>query len=342
MTHKDCAALDIPTRVVVADKNLMSAQLLTQVLTHDHKFHVSIVSTRAQLIAAGKNSDIVVLSADFAATLDESLRVMQHFNAQHPGVRIILLMDTASREAVVDAFRSGASGIFSCNQGIADFLKCVDRVSKGEIWASRSDIDYLLSALRATPGSRMIGCEDLSVLSKRELEVVRYAGEGLNNREIAERTRLSEHTVKNYLFRAFEKIGVSSRVELLFYLLRQENVFDHWRTPRTDPATDLNKSAEQGFPAAQLAVGFAHLRGIGAKKDRRSAYRWSALARKNAEEIQIESAHALEELRKSLTENEVAELERLLASSPPAAKSPKAIWESFTDDDLPDRPKLAV
>ena len=47
---------------------------------------------------------------------------------------------------------------------------------------------------------------------------MQHAAKGKTNRAIANDLGLSEHTVKNYLFRAFEKLGVSNRVELLFYL----------------------------------------------------------------------------------------------------------------------------
>jgi hypothetical protein len=43
--------------------------------------------------------------------------------------------------------------------------------------------------------------------------------EGLTNREVAQRLKLTEHTVKNYLFRIFDKLGVSSRVEVVLYAL---------------------------------------------------------------------------------------------------------------------------
>jgi two-component system nitrate/nitrite response regulator NarL len=54
---------------------------------------------------------------------------------------------------------------------------------------------------------------------------VQCAATGQTNKAIASELGLSEHTVKNYLFRAFEKLGVSSRVELLFYLTSRGHSF---------------------------------------------------------------------------------------------------------------------
>jgi hypothetical protein len=63
--------------------------------------------------------------------------------------------------------------------------------------------------------------------------------EGFSNRQISERLVLSEHTIKNYLFRVFEKLGVSTRVELTLYALKRGKI------PRTrPPATDTLAKAE--------------------------------------------------------------------------------------------------
>jgi DNA-binding CsgD family transcriptional regulator len=54
-------------------------------------------------------------------------------------------------------------------------------------------------------------------LSKRETEVIALVADGLTNREIAQQLGLSTHTVRNYLFRIFDKIGVSNRMLLVMY-----------------------------------------------------------------------------------------------------------------------------
>ena len=61
------------------------------------------------------------------------------------------------------------------------------------------------------------------MLSKREQDVVRWLAEANTNSEIARKLNLSENTVKNYLFHIFNKLGVSSRVEVIIYAASQRS-----------------------------------------------------------------------------------------------------------------------
>jgi DNA-binding NarL/FixJ family response regulator len=101
---------------------------------------------------------------------------------------------------------------------VAEFLDCVEHVRKGFIWAGALETTLLLDAIKCIPSPDIAMASASSPLTERELDVVRHAAIGKTNKVIAAELKLSEHTVKNYLFRAFEKIGVSNRVELLFYL----------------------------------------------------------------------------------------------------------------------------
>jgi len=65
--------------------------------------------------------------------------------------------------------------------------------------------------------------------------VVRGIAEGMTNREIAEHLKLSVHTVKNYVFRIFDTLGVSSRVEVVLYAISQASRSQ----PTIEPSTDL-------------------------------------------------------------------------------------------------------
>ena len=76
-----------------------------------------------------------------------------------------------------------------------------------------------------------------TALSKREMEIVRLAASGLSNSEAGQRLSLSESTVKNYLVRVYEKLGISTRIELILYILSYHQ----------SPESEENEIAEQIF-----------------------------------------------------------------------------------------------
>src|SRR5439155_23369327 len=96
--------------------------------------------------------------------------------------------------------------------------KCIAAVHLGQIWISNHELEFLVEAL--TSGStplRIVNAKGQDLLSHRERQVVSLIAEGLSNRDISQQLQLSEHTVKNYLFRIFYKTRLSSRAELMIY-----------------------------------------------------------------------------------------------------------------------------
>jgi DNA-binding NarL/FixJ family response regulator len=93
-------------------------------------------------------------------------------------------------------------------------------VHQGQVWANSEHLGYLLDALGHAKPLHLQDSRGLNLLSKREENVVRLVSEGLTNRQISSDLGLSEHTVRNYLFRIFDKLGVSTRVELVLYCLQ--------------------------------------------------------------------------------------------------------------------------
>jgi two-component system nitrate/nitrite response regulator NarL len=61
-----------------------------------------------------------------------------------------------------------------------------------------------------------------TALSQREKEIARLAGSGLSNCEVSQRLSLSQYTVKNDLVRVYEKLGISTHIELIFYITEQQ------------------------------------------------------------------------------------------------------------------------
>jgi hypothetical protein len=145
--------------------------------------------------------------------------------------------------------------------------------------------------------------------------VVQCLVQGLTNREIAERMGLSPHTVKNYLFRVFDKLGVSNRTELLFMTLSHggiaEETSEHEPSaamPNGNPADETNlaalrKKAEGGALSAQLSLSQAHWERRSQPEDLVRAYMWHLVAKQR-------TAEAGELITKQMTAQQIEEAEQ--------------------------------
>jgi DNA-binding NarL/FixJ family response regulator len=209
-------------RILIAGYTRVSAELLANVLKRDRYIQVAAVVPSSQEVldvVARCPVDVAVISTNLDEEPEGGLDALRQLRAKHSDVRVILLLDSARPERVVKAFQTGVKGIFSRNSPLTLLSKCVRCVHEGQIWISQEELEVVLDALRRAPAIRAVDARGMSLLTKRELEVVECVAEGLANREIAQRLRLSKHTVKNYLFHVFDKLGVSNRVELLFLTL---------------------------------------------------------------------------------------------------------------------------
>ena len=207
-------------RILAADRTAMNSQLLADALARDNKFFVveSATSSSNVLSAIAKERPhVAVLSAQLDGDQQSGYELTKTLRADHPEIRVVLLLDASNREAVVKAFRAGARGVFSRTGSFEALAKCIRCVYQGQVWANRYELTFVLEELSETGTFSFPETIAMSCLSKREQDVVRSVVEGLTNREIAHQLKLTEHTVKNYLFRIFDKLGVSSRVELVLH-----------------------------------------------------------------------------------------------------------------------------
>jgi two-component system nitrate/nitrite response regulator NarL len=211
-----------PTTVVVADVNRMDCQLLVDALERHKRFQVRDCATNStEVIAAVRKHlpDIVILSTRLQDGVLAGLPVLQTLRALQVPSRVVMLLDNEESELVVKAFRAGARGIF-CRTGASPELReCIQSVHKGKIWASKTQWEWIVAALAKAPVSRTTKAQTTKLLSKREEEVARLVASAMSNRELSQNLGLSEHTVKNYLSRIFEKLGISTRTELVLYVL---------------------------------------------------------------------------------------------------------------------------
>jgi two-component system, NarL family, nitrate/nitrite response regulator NarL len=300
-------------QVLVADSTPIHTQLLGGALSRDRSLHVVSAHSDAKSIiqsALEHDFDVLVISGNLEEQPDRGLEVLRTLCASRPKLRAVALLDSSHAELILKAFRAGARGVLTRFESLQTLSKCVRCVHQGQVWASTEQISLALEALVSAHPVHGGDGSSLSLLSKREMEIVQSLAEGLTNREIAQRLGLSQHTIKNYLFRVFEKTGASNRIELLFMLLSHTRStqsmlneflkhFGNGDLPDSTGMVECQRAAERGLLVAQLVLAQFLLRRKATPDDTVDAYKWYLIAKSQL-------------LRASMTVSQMMTMEQLL------------------------------
>ena len=293
----------------------MGSQLLAESLGRDPRFEVAAVAPAAKILSLAPTNKpgVAVISAELDSGPTKGLHLARSLRARTHAWSIVILLESVERDSVIAAFRSGAKGIFCRTEPISELRCCIEGVSEGRIWTGHIEGEYLLEALQSAPSCD--GVAEITRLTKRETAVAELAAQGLSNKQIAHRLDLSEHTVKNHLFRIFDKLNVANRIELLFAMVYGHNshfgelalrlLFE--QRPRESVFVAV---AEDGFIPAQFMLGMAHLKGRGVEKNDHAAYYWLRMAELDCNTIFEQSHSAIHELSSSLLPEDITKLEQ--------------------------------
>jgi DNA-binding NarL/FixJ family response regulator len=214
------------TKVIIFDQSQMGCELLAQELEKS-SFGIQVVGWSVSSlnidVELARGADVALISCALKEGPQSGFTVLRTLQGLRT-VRCVMLLNEDSRELVLDAFRWGACGICGRNDSCEILCKCVHQVHEGQIWANNHQVHYLLKAFEAE-SPRVRGYSRRKVpLTKREQEIVTLVIAGKTNRDIALQLNLSEHTIKNHLFRLFRKLAVSSRSELVAHTLQQRRI----------------------------------------------------------------------------------------------------------------------
>jgi two-component system nitrate/nitrite response regulator NarL len=212
--------------LLISDDTPLGCQLLREIFVRS-RFSFKVVAcavSRGQILDAMKahHVDVALISENLEDGPLAGFRVLNDLRLSYPKTRVVMLLRSGRDELVVDTFRGGAKGVFCRAETWQGLCKCIQSVHKGQVWVSSHQMHSLLEALVTAMPLRLVNSQGKKLLTRREDDVVKQVAEGLSNREVAHKLGLAEHTVSNYLFRIYEKLGISSRVELVLYALKQK------------------------------------------------------------------------------------------------------------------------
>jgi two-component system, NarL family, nitrate/nitrite response regulator NarL len=212
-----------PVRIVIADDHPIFRDGLRRLLEAESDLKViGEASDGAEAVKLARQLKPDILLLDLAMPKHPGLEALRDLSASPTPVRVILLTAAAEKSQIVEALQLGARGVVLKDSATQLLLKAIQTVMSGEYWVGRESVSNLVQYLRTLVQSSSDEARQRKFgLTPRELEIVAAVVAGYSNKEIAEYFKISEDTVKHHLSNIFDKLGVSTRLELALFAVNQ-------------------------------------------------------------------------------------------------------------------------
>ncbi len=219
------ARRESPVRVIVADDHPVVRIGVRNVLAaHGYFTVVAEAENGAQALAQSVELRPDILLLDVQMPNTAGAETIRQVCVRSPETGVVLLTGAIESEPLAEAFNSGARGIVLKSALTEQIAVALLAVADGYYWAQGRRIEHLAGVLAELRAQVKQEQNDRFHLTRRELEVVGLIVKGYSNRDIAKKFNLSEETVKRHLSNTFEKLGISTRLELAIFAIAHKLV----------------------------------------------------------------------------------------------------------------------
>lgn len=210
------------SRLLISDRTPLGCELLARSVEANSGCvePVARATSAPEVLRLAQEYDpeIALISAALSDGPLAGFKTLPVLQSMLPRCSVIVVLDEMDVDLVIDAFRAHARGVFFRAEPIEILIKCINAVHEGQVWVGSRELKLVLDAFSESAPFHIPTSAGLN-LTKRELDIATLVAAGQSNRQISRSLNISEHTVKNNLFRIFEKIGVGSRVELAVFIM---------------------------------------------------------------------------------------------------------------------------
>lgn len=196
-------------RVMITDDHLIVREGLRLILeTADGIELVGEATDGAECLqlVSKLNPDVILM--DLQMPRMDGITAIEHLRKEHPQIAIVILTTYNEDDLMIRGLQAGARGYLLKDSSRENLIDTIHAAAKGETLLKPEILSKVLSK---RVSSSKESAQPESILTERELEVLRLASHGERNKEIAFKLGITERTVKAHLQSVYQKFGVDSR-----------------------------------------------------------------------------------------------------------------------------------
>ena len=214
-SHRECVGL------VLADRYPIVLRGLEEMFHKEPGLRVLASCTDSKQVAPAirqHRPDILMLDPQLCR--QNGLRGLVHeIEVERLSTRVVLLAGSLDERETIEATRLGVKGFLLKEMSPHLMLECIRKVHRGGMWIERRATERAFATMLA----RETSARDVArLLTRRELDIFYMVSSGLRNKQVAQRLKISDGTVKIHLHNIYQKLRLNSRVQLVLYARRQE------------------------------------------------------------------------------------------------------------------------
>ncbi len=168
----------------------------------------------ARRVMHGRETDLGVI--DLALPDGEGVELIEDLREVNPLFAALILTASLDRTEHARAIEAGAAGVLHKSADVDEIIDATRRLAAGETLISPEEVAEMLRLAGESHEARA----SIEHLTRRELQVLKALGEGLSNKEIAERLHMSVDTERTHMMNILNKLGVHSRLQALLFAAR--------------------------------------------------------------------------------------------------------------------------
>jgi DNA-binding NarL/FixJ family response regulator len=231
-----------PVRIVIGDEQPIFRHGVRRLLEAEPGFLViGEASDAPGVVGLARQHKPNILLLDVCLALRSELQALNGLGSCASPVRVVVMVRAIERREIIESFRLGAFGIVLKTASPRVLLKSLRSVMAGRYWLESESVAILVEAVREFLPQQSNGTKSPKDygLTPRELEIITRITSGRSNKEISQEFSISERTVKHHLTSIFDKVGVSSRLELALFALNH-HLLENGTVSLVQPSLEAN------------------------------------------------------------------------------------------------------